>query len=50
MEERLAELEARVSHLERELETSYEEESFKRAVKSIFSDEQVIEFRDGDYG
>ena len=50
MEDRLAELEARVGHLERELETSYEEESFKRRVKSIFSDEQDIEFRDGHYG
>lgn len=50
MEERLAELEARVAHLERELETSYEEEHFKRVVKKIFSDEQDIEFRDGDYG
>jgi hypothetical protein len=50
MEEQLAELEQRVSHLERELETSYDEVSFKRAVQSIFSDEQEIEFRNGHYG
>lgn len=50
MEERLAELERRVAYLEGELETSYEEQAFQRTIKSIFSKDQDIEYRDGHYG
>jgi len=50
MEDRLTELEQRVSYLERELDTSYEEEQFERRVESVFPDEAEIETRDEHYG
>jgi len=50
MEEKIAELEARVAFLEAELEMSYEEEQFRRRIQSIFPDGADIESRDGAYG
>ena len=50
LSERVSELEQRVSFLEGELEMSYEEERFRRRVRSIFPDDAEIESRDGHYG
>lgn len=50
MENKVIELEKRVAYLERELDMSYEEYSFRRSIEGTFSDEQDIEFGDGHYG
>lgn len=50
IEETVSNLQQRVAHLEREVETSYEEEQFKRRVSSFFPDDATIEYRDGHYG
>lgn len=50
MDKELAELERRVSHLEGELETSYEQEKFENGVGSMFPDDASLDFKDGHYG
>lgn len=50
MDDKVAELERRVSYLERELDMSYEEFRFKQNIEEMFTDDCTIEFRDGRYG
>lgn len=50
IDERVSRLEARVDYLERELETSYEEEQFHRRIDSIFPDNAEVDTREGHYG
>lgn len=49
-EDDIERLKARIAHLERELDTSYEAEAFKRTVKSIYPDEDAIEVTESTYG
>lgn len=53
METDYSDLEKRVSYLEEELDTSYEQNKFERTVEQVFPDkneDRTIEFRSGHYG
>lgn len=51
MEERVEELERRVSYLERELDLSYERHQFKRLANSLPTDDDaVVVVSEGPYG
>lgn len=49
LEEQVQRLERRVSYLERELGTNYDEHKFETRVKSTAPDDADIDFRDGHF-
>ena len=50
LEEQVSSLQSRVAYLERELETSYEEDQFNRRMNSLIPGDFDVEIRDNQLG